>query len=89
MPWVVTEGVPIAEPDGGDRYVFGIDVAQQSLWFGVDDLDGTVQGERIYHMAGARTPEAMTTEEIRRLILDAGREPFERDTLYNLIGQKA
>jgi aminodeoxyfutalosine synthase len=28
-----------------------------SLWFGVDDLDGTVQEEKIYHMAGARTPK--------------------------------
>lgn len=63
----------------------GVDVAQQSLWFGVDDLDGTVQEERIYHMAGARTPEAMTPAQIRALIAAAGREPFERDTLYNLI----
>ena len=39
----------------------GVDVAQIALWFGVDDLDGTVQEEKIYHMAGARTPEAMTT----------------------------
>ena len=38
----------------------GVEVAQMALWFGVDDLDGTVQEERIYHMAGARTPESMT-----------------------------
>jgi aminodeoxyfutalosine synthase len=63
----------------------GIDVAQQSLWFGVDDLDGTVQEEKIYHMAGARTPEEMTTSAIRKLIRAAGREPVERDTLYNVI----
>ena len=63
----------------------GVDVAQTSLWFGVDDLDGTVQEERIYHMAGARTPEAMTPAEIGRLIRAAGREPLERDTLYNVI----
>ncbi|MGH9313656.1 MAG: aminofutalosine synthase MqnE [Vicinamibacterales bacterium] len=63
----------------------GVDVAQTSLWFGVDDLDGTVQEERIYHMAGARTPEAMTTGEIRRLIRAAGREPIERDTLYKVV----
>jgi aminodeoxyfutalosine synthase len=63
----------------------GVDVAQASLWFGVDDLDGTVQEEKIYHMAGARTPEEMTTDEIRRLIRAAGREPIERDTLYNVI----
>src|SRR6186713_3255089 len=51
----------------------GIDVAQTALWFGVDDLDGTVQEEKIYHMAGARTPESMTTREIARLITAAGR----------------
>jgi aminodeoxyfutalosine synthase len=61
----------------------GVEVAQVSLWFGVDDLDGTVQEEKIYHMAGARTPEAMTTSAIRRLIRAAGRDPVERDTLYN------
>jgi aminodeoxyfutalosine synthase len=63
----------------------GVEIAQLALWFGVDDLDGTVQEERIYHMAGARTPEAMTTGAIRRLIRAAGREPVERDTLYNVI----
>jgi aminodeoxyfutalosine synthase len=63
----------------------GVDVAQVSLWFGVDDLDGTVQEEKIYHMAGARTPEAMTTAQIRALVDAAGRQPCERDTLYNLV----
>jgi aminodeoxyfutalosine synthase len=63
----------------------GVEVAQTSLWFGVDDLDGTVQEEKIYHMAGARTPEAMTTREIERLIKAAGREPVERDTFYNVV----
>jgi aminodeoxyfutalosine synthase len=63
----------------------GVEVAQMALWFGVDDLDGTVQEEKIYHMAGARTPESMTTSDIRRLIRAAGREPVERDTLYNVI----
>jgi aminodeoxyfutalosine synthase len=63
----------------------GVEIAQLALWFGVDDLDGTVQEERIYHMAGARTPEAMSTSAIRRLIRAAGREPVERDTLYNVI----
>ncbi len=63
----------------------GVDVAQTSLWFGVDDLDGTVQEERIYHMAGARTPETLTTAAIRRLIAAAGRTPVERDTLYRVV----
>jgi aminodeoxyfutalosine synthase len=63
----------------------GVEVAQQALWFGADDLDGTVQEEKIYHMAGARTPEVMSTAAIRRLIRAAGREPIERDTLYNVV----
>src|SRR4029078_7833234 len=63
----------------------GVEVAQVALWFGVDDLDGTVQEEKIYHMAGARTPEAMTTTAIRRLIRAAGRDPVERDTLYKRV----
>ncbi len=63
----------------------GVEVAQMALWFGADDLDGTVQEEKIYHMAGARTPEVLTTSDIRRLIRAAGREPVERDTLYNVV----
>ena len=63
----------------------GVEVAQTALWFGVDDLDGTVQEEKIYHMAGARTPEAMTPRELSRLIRAAGRQPIERDTLYNVV----
>jgi aminodeoxyfutalosine synthase len=67
----------------------GVEVAQTALWFGADDLDGTVQEEKIYHMAGSRTPEAMTTREIERLIRAAGREPIERDTLYNVVAHAA
>jgi aminodeoxyfutalosine synthase len=67
----------------------GIEVAQIALWFGVDDLDGTVQEEKIYHMAGAQTPEGLTTSAIRHLIRSAGRKPVERDTLYNVIASEA
>jgi aminodeoxyfutalosine synthase len=63
----------------------GVEVAQTALWFGVDDLDGTVQEEKIYHMAGSRTPESLTTADLQRLIRTAGRSPVERDTLYNVI----
>src|SRR5438132_2954466 len=63
----------------------GIEVAQASLWFGVDDLDGTVQEEKIYHMAGSQTPTTMTPRELERLVRAAGREPVERDTLYNVV----
>jgi aminodeoxyfutalosine synthase len=63
----------------------GVSVAQAALWFGADDLDGTVQEERIYHMAGSPTPTAMTPRQIERLIASAGRVPIERDTLYRVV----
>jgi len=63
----------------------GLELAQTALWFGVDDLDGTVQEEKIYHMAGSPTPEGMTTAGLTRLVRAAGREPYERDTLYNIV----
>ncbi len=60
----------------------GIPVAQLSLRFGVADLDGTVVQEKIYHMAGANTPQELTVADIERIIREMGREPVERDTLY-------
>ena len=62
--------------------MLGIGTAQTALAYGADDIDGTVRHELIYHDAGATTPEVLSTDEIRRLILDTGREPVERDTLY-------
>lgn len=57
-------------------------VAQIALRFGADDIDGTVVEEKIYHDAGATTPQGMTRAQLMRLIREAGQEPFERDTLY-------
>ncbi len=58
-------------------------IAQIALRFGADDLDGTVIEEKIYHDAGATTPQGMRRQELMRLIREAGREPVERDTLYH------
>jgi aminodeoxyfutalosine synthase len=57
-------------------------VSQIALHFGVDDLEGTVHRERIYHEAGAATPEGMTFAEIVRLVKDAGKRPVERNVHY-------
>jgi len=57
-------------------------IAQISLRFGADDLDGTVIEEKIYHDAGATTPQGMRRQELERLIREAGRVAVERDTLY-------
>ncbi|MGB7023046.1 MAG: aminofutalosine synthase MqnE [Candidatus Acidiferrales bacterium] len=58
-------------------------IAQIALRFGADDIDGTVIEEKIYHDAGATTPQHMTRAGLERLIRAAGRVPFERDTMYN------
>jgi aminodeoxyfutalosine synthase len=60
----------------------GIDVAQASLGCGADDVDGTVGEEKIYHMAGARTPQDLHRSMLEELIRRAGRDPVERDTFY-------
>lgn len=65
--------------------MLGPKVAQIALSYGADDLDGTVLEEKITHMAGAETSQAMSNKEIEHLIRQAGRIPVERDTLYNEI----
>lgn len=64
--------------------MMGIQVAQLAQDFGVSDLDGTVREERIYHMAGARTPQGLNREELIALIERADRKALERDTLYRV-----
>ncbi len=63
----------------------GIGVAQLGLNFGADDIHGTVREENITHMAGSKTPQALTVPRMRQLIQEAGREPHERDSFYNII----
>ena len=60
-------------------------IAQIALRFGADDLDGTVIEEKIYHDAGATTPQGMRRQDLTRLITAAGRVPVERDTLYRSV----
>lgn len=65
----------------------GREIAQLSLSFGADDLDGTIDDTtRIYSMAGAEDKNpSMSAEEISKLITDAGFEPAERDSLYRRV----
>jgi aminodeoxyfutalosine synthase len=67
--------------------MLGPKLAQISLCFGVDDVDGTVMEERITHMAGAQTPQGLTRTQLRALIREAGCDPVERDTLYRVVGE--
>jgi len=63
----------------------GLKVAQLSVAFGVDDIDGTVVEERITHMAGASTPEALSKQDLVDMIAETGHVPVERDTLYRIV----
>jgi aminodeoxyfutalosine synthase len=63
----------------------GLKLAQVSLAFGVNDLDGTVVEERISHAAGVDTGQELSRDELVHVIRSAGRVPVERGTLYNVI----
>ncbi|HUF26244.1 MAG TPA: aminofutalosine synthase MqnE [Gemmatimonadaceae bacterium] len=60
-------------------------LSQTALHFGVDDLEGTVVREKIYHEAGATTTQHLSLDEILRLIRGAGKHPAERDSFYTVI----
>jgi len=58
-------------------------IAQVAQSYGADDIDGTVVHEKIYHEAGSDSPQELSVADLRQLIVEAGRDPVERDTLYN------
>ncbi|MGC3989295.1 MAG: CofH family radical SAM protein, partial [Chthoniobacteraceae bacterium] len=63
----------------------GLPLAQVALNYGVDDLHGTIMEEKIFHMAGAKTPQEQTIDTMERAIREAGREPRQRDSHYQVI----
>ncbi len=65
--------------------VLGEDTTSVALHFGADDVNGTLEDERIQHMAGAKTPAGVAREQLFRMIRDAGKVPVERDALYNVV----
>jgi aminodeoxyfutalosine synthase len=67
--------------------MLGIKTAQTALICGANDIDGTVTEEKIYHMAGSHSPDALALSDIRHLIEAAGMEPQERNTVYQLVNR--
>ncbi|MBM3885503.1 MAG: CofH family radical SAM protein [Gemmatimonadetes bacterium] len=63
----------------------GTALSQIALHYGVNDLEGTVVREKIYHAVGAKTQQAMSLPELLGLIRGAGKVPAERDSFYNVI----
>ena len=62
-----------------------IDISQTALWYGADDIDGTVMDYEITRRSYDETQQRLTQREFLDRIVEAGREPVERDTLYNLV----
>jgi len=60
----------------------GLPLAQLSLNYGVDDLHGTIMEEKIFHMAGAKTPQGQTVATMEKVIREAGFLPIQRDSIY-------
>jgi len=69
--------------------MIGKEMAALSLAFGVDDLDGTINDStKIYSLAGADDQNpSLSSDEIRQLVIKAGRIPAERDSVYNIISE--
>src|SRR2546429_142650 len=65
--------------------LLGEATASVALHFGADDVNGTLEHERVQHMAGAQTPAGLAREQLCRMIRDAGKVPVERDALYNVL----
>ena len=64
----------------------GLPLASIALNYGIDDLHGTIQEEKIFHMAGAKTPQRQTIAAMEKAIREAGRDPMQRNTFYERIG---
>jgi aminodeoxyfutalosine synthase len=67
----------------------GVPVAQMAILYGATDVDGTVKQEKVYHMAGAQTPQELGVDQLHQLIREADGEPLERDHLYREIVRRS
>jgi aminodeoxyfutalosine synthase len=64
--------------------MLGVKMAQVALAFGANDLDGTVMEERICHMAGGGSPQALSEAALCALIREGGGEPARRDSRHRV-----
>lgn len=62
-----------------------IEISQVALWYGANDLDGTVMDYEITRKSFGATQQRLTQRELLARITEAGRKPVERDSLYNVV----
>lgn len=61
------------------------EISQVSLWYGADDIDGTVHEYEITYQEGelGNKKQVLTRPQLLKLIRESGRTPVERDSLYH------
>jgi aminodeoxyfutalosine synthase len=62
-----------------------IEISQVALWYGANDLDGTVMDYEITRESIEATRQRLTQRELLGRIVEAGRKPVERDSLYHVV----
>ncbi len=62
-----------------------IEISQVALWYGADDIDGTIQEYEITRRSYEETRQVLTRKQLVERIVEAGRDPAERDNLYNVV----
>jgi len=60
----------------------GLKIGQVALYYGCDDMGGTILEEQVVHDAGSTN--AATRKDVEEIIIKAGFKPVIRDTYWNL-----
>lgn len=68
--------------------MLGEKLAQTALWYGADDLDGTIVEEHIGHMAGAGSSQGLTIPELENMIRQSGFTPRRRNALFDAVAEE-
>lgn len=67
--------------------MLGVKLAQTALWYGADDLDGTIEEEHIGHMAGARSAQSLSLQELETMIRASGFRPVRRNATFHRVDE--
>ena len=69
--------------------MLGVKMAQTALWYGANDLDGTIVEEHIGHMAGAKSAQGLTIEQLENMIRQSGFKPQRRNAIFSPLAPKS
>ena len=64
-----------------------IEISQVALWYGANDIDGTIMDYEITRQRFEDTQQRLTQQQLLDRVVEAGRKPVERDSLYNIVSE--